>query len=118
MPQRVLSVPALRETRRPRPIGLERLLQTGISDELKQPTVSHGRRTRGSASTSKSKTTPDAKTAKSTGPYDRAFQQHLIDWYSCCAMMVHTSSDGSTVAVNKRGETVVFEEPTSPVAPV
>ncbi|RYP27975.1 hypothetical protein DL767_007440 [Monosporascus sp. MG133] len=38
-----------------------------------------GRRKRGSASSSKSNTTPNTSSTKSTGPYDRAFQQHLID---------------------------------------
>ncbi len=40
-----------------------------------------GRRKRGSASPSKrSQSTPNTTTTKSTGPYDRAFQQHLIDF--------------------------------------
>lgn len=34
---------------------------------------------RGSQSPSKSNNTPNTTTTKSTGPYDRAFQQHLID---------------------------------------
>lgn len=38
-----------------------------------------GRRKRGSQSPSKSNATSDTTTTKSTGPYDRAFQQHLID---------------------------------------
>ncbi|KAH7322557.1 hypothetical protein B0I35DRAFT_183574 [Stachybotrys elegans] len=38
-----------------------------------------GRRKRGSQSTLKSNATPDTTTTRSTGPYDRAFQQHLID---------------------------------------
>ncbi|KAK3364669.1 hypothetical protein B0T25DRAFT_620554 [Lasiosphaeria hispida] len=38
------------------------------------------RRKRGSASPSKSKTISDTKTTKSTGPYDCAFQQHLVDF--------------------------------------
>ncbi len=43
-----------------------------------------GRRKRGPASSksksSKSKSTPNTTITKSTGPYDRAFQQHLIDF--------------------------------------
>ncbi|KAH6976808.1 hypothetical protein EDB80DRAFT_757450 [Ilyonectria destructans] len=39
-----------------------------------------GRRKRGSQSPSKSGTTANTTTTKSTGPYDRAFQQHLIDY--------------------------------------
>lgn len=38
------------------------------------------RRKRGSASSSKSTLTPQTTSTKSTGPYDRAFQQHLIDY--------------------------------------
>ncbi|KAI0423833.1 hypothetical protein F5Y09DRAFT_336259 [Xylaria sp. FL1042] len=38
-----------------------------------------GRRKRGSASPSKSTLTSQTTSTKSTGPYDRAFQQHLID---------------------------------------
>lgn len=39
-----------------------------------------GRRKRGLISTSGSNATPDTTTTRSTGPYDRAFQQHLIDY--------------------------------------
>ncbi|KAF9784284.1 hypothetical protein IL306_007297 [Fusarium sp. DS 682] len=38
-----------------------------------------GRRKQGAQSPSKSNVTSDTTTTKSTGPYDRAFQQHLID---------------------------------------
>ncbi|TWU70446.1 hypothetical protein ED733_000290 [Metarhizium rileyi] len=38
-----------------------------------------GRRKRGSQSPSKSNATSNTTTTKSTGPYDRTFQQHLID---------------------------------------
>lgn len=38
-----------------------------------------GRRKRGSRSPTKSDATPNTTTTRSTGPYDRAFQQHLID---------------------------------------
>ncbi|RWA08507.1 hypothetical protein EKO27_g6590 [Xylaria grammica] len=38
-----------------------------------------GRRKRGSAAPTKSTLTPQTTSTKSTGPYDRAFQQHLID---------------------------------------
>ncbi|KAI1501819.1 hypothetical protein F5X99DRAFT_408629 [Biscogniauxia marginata] len=39
-----------------------------------------GHRKRGSASPSKSNTAHQTTSTKSTGPYDRAFQQHLIDY--------------------------------------
>ncbi|KID92393.1 hypothetical protein MAJ_10858, partial [Metarhizium majus ARSEF 297] len=38
-----------------------------------------GRRKRGLRSPTKSNTTPKTTSTKTTGPYDRAFQQHLID---------------------------------------
>ncbi|KAK7421021.1 hypothetical protein QQZ08_010142 [Neonectria magnoliae] len=47
--------------------------------EMSSSQSSLGRRKRGSRSPSKSNTTPNTTTTRSTGPYDRAFQQHLID---------------------------------------
>ncbi|KAH7268751.1 hypothetical protein B0J15DRAFT_533957 [Fusarium solani] len=47
--------------------------------EMSSNQSSLGRRKRGSQSPSKSNATSNTTTTKSTGPYDRAFQQHLID---------------------------------------
>ncbi|KAI9147394.1 hypothetical protein HJFPF1_12414 [Paramyrothecium foliicola] len=47
--------------------------------EMSSSQSSLGRRKRGSQSTLQSTATPDTTTTRSTGPYDRAFQQHLID---------------------------------------
>ncbi|KAJ4180947.1 hypothetical protein NW759_017218, partial [Fusarium solani] len=50
-----------------------------IEPEMSSSQSSLGRRKRGSRSSSKTNTTPNTTTTRSTGPYDRAFQQHLID---------------------------------------
>ncbi|CAG9945337.1 unnamed protein product [Clonostachys rosea f. rosea IK726] len=47
--------------------------------EMSRSQSSLGRRKRGSQSASESNATPGTTTTKSTGPYDRAFHQHLID---------------------------------------
>ncbi|EFY91610.1 hypothetical protein MAC_02200 [Metarhizium acridum CQMa 102] len=51
------------------------VLQSDMSSRLS----SLGRRKRGSQSSSKTSTTKKTTSTKTTGPYDRAFQQHLID---------------------------------------
>ncbi|KPA41264.1 hypothetical protein FLAG1_05881 [Fusarium langsethiae] len=47
--------------------------------DMSSSQTSLGRRKRGSRSPDKSNTTTNTTTMRSTGPYDRAFQQHLID---------------------------------------
>ncbi|KAF5024697.1 hypothetical protein F66182_3226 [Fusarium sp. NRRL 66182] len=47
--------------------------------EMSSSQSSLGRRKRGSQSALKSNATANTTTTRSTGPYDRAFQQHLID---------------------------------------
>ncbi|EXL39773.1 hypothetical protein FOCG_17625 [Fusarium oxysporum f. sp. radicis-lycopersici 26381] len=47
--------------------------------DISSSQTSLGRRKRGSRSPDKSNTTTNTTTTRSTGPYDRAFQQHLID---------------------------------------
>ncbi|KID93794.1 hypothetical protein MAJ_10229, partial [Metarhizium majus ARSEF 297] len=47
--------------------------------DMSSSQTSLGRRKRGSRSPDKGNTTTNTTTTRSTGPYDRAFQQHLID---------------------------------------
>ncbi|KAL6409863.1 hypothetical protein AUP68_06264 [Ilyonectria robusta] len=53
--------------------------QSSPDTEISSSRSSLGRRKRGSLSPSKSNATPNNTTTKRTGPYDRAFQQHLIN---------------------------------------
>lgn len=54
--------------------------EPALGDGASPSPSSLGRRERGQASSWKSKTTEDTKTTENTGPYDRAFQHHLIDF--------------------------------------
>ncbi|PNY25353.1 uncharacterized protein TCAP_04709 [Tolypocladium capitatum] len=52
-------------------------IQDGMSSRSRQSSLE--RRKRASQSPSKRSATTNTRSAKSTGPYDRAFQQHLVD---------------------------------------
>ncbi|EXL39850.1 hypothetical protein FOCG_17560 [Fusarium oxysporum f. sp. radicis-lycopersici 26381] len=72
--------PFIQETEaRPSSISTTKYRTSSPRPEMSSSHSSLGRRKRGSQSPSKSNVTSDTTTTKSTGPYDRAFQQHLID---------------------------------------
>jgi hypothetical protein len=52
-----------------------------------------GRRPRGSKSTSRTKRTTNTASTRSTGPYDRDFQQNLIDGGMLVVEMRHVVRD-------------------------